>query len=929
MTLNVYKIYVGAVFTLLLVLFSSCVDEISVDKNMKGAFISITGITPMAGTDLGSPEDYVVSSLRVLAFNRSTGACVSNIRYNEDEWMNNVLRYSIIVGNYDFVFLANEPAGITMMQTLNAVSVYGDLDNIAYPASAFTSNLNIPMIQEIKNVTILSNGAGITLNDGTTVSMLKLALDRMGVRIEATLEGEEDYDTVFSGVIFSNIPDLVPLTAGYSGSISRNTIRKFSLSENGSYFSNVTPGTSGMNWGKKISRVILPSSEPASKNDKTEAVVFTVNMGDNYNPSCELMIGSNPANYSLPGNTKLDLTGVIREPLVVNIEASPWGMEGEDWDLSGNRVLNVSQTEVYITDFNGARISFWSNMPVVRVLDNVASGGQTLVTNEVFNALSSHSSTPNSDERISYDPNTGAGYMDILLDLPNVVGEKTYELTLMAAEDYSGTNSIKKKITVHVKQEGERFAFVKNSAADPWSTPYIGAFFRNDEVGERVISGIRYNYWHSWEAEVPDEYKDFIVISSTPSFDPYIGTSTPGDPEDYPVVPNYQKKETGDFVSGRGRIYFRIGMKGKNTNTNQPKYGVVNLWYQASADVNDKVYTQIYVRQGEAADYLMRSGTSGSTFGQRFSPYNLTVSTFKNNPSTTARSYQMNYTNLATEVDFVDYPTQAGAHFQWGLPVANAATGRRAYHPTNANAGSTWNISGWPQNTMSSPPLWDPASGDKYKSYYEICPPGYYRPTDGPVNEIAVNSNNYTQVYKSEWRMSLFNTPMRGDAGTGTSQMPYDPTKTTEVYNAVILNEGMYGFYADGFFDRRPIVKRNMINGLYRDQGTVLTTYKGVSLDNTEAAYGGTLLFNTGSSKASIFFPAAGRRWYADGSLEYASETGYYWSSSVAPGWTYKVGGIEYGTPFGNIWTMEFNYPTTRPISMNHLFGYSIRCVKR
>lgn len=883
----------------------------------------------MAGTDPGTPEDYLVSSLRVLAFNRSTGACVSNIRYNEDEWTNNILHYPITIGNYDFVFLANEPGGATLLNTLNGISTYDNLNNIAYPASAFTSSQNIPMMQEIKNVTVLPNGAGATLNDGTTISLLELALDRLGVRVEVILEAEDNYDAVFSGVIFSNLPDLVPLTAGYSGPIPRNTIRKFSLSEDGSYFSNATPGISGMNWAKKITRVILPSSEPESKDDKTKAVVFTLNMGENYNPACELMIASNPVDYSLPGNTKLDLTGLIKETLEVNIEASAWGDGGGDWDLSGNRTLNVSHTEVYITDFNGARISFWSNMPVVRVLENLTSGGQTLPTNEVFNALSSHSSTPNSDERISYDPDTGAGYMDILLDLPNVEGEKVYELTLMAAEDYIGTNSIRKTITVHVKQEGERFAFVKNSVADSWSTPYIGAFFRNDEVGERVISGIRYSYWHSWVAEVPDSYKDLIVISSTPSFDPYIGTSTPGDPEDYLVIPNTQKKETGSYVSGKGRIYFRIGMKSKNTNTDQPRYGVVNLRYQASEDVNNIVNTQIYVRQGEAADYLMRSGTSGSTFGQRFSPYNLTVNAFRNTPSTTSRSYEMTYTNLANEVNFVKYPTQAGAHFQWGLAVANAATGRRAYHPTNANVGSVWNISGWPQNTMSSPPLWDPASGDKYKNYYEICPPGYFRPTDGPLNAIAVNSHNNTQVYQSEWRMSLFNTPMRGDAGTGTSQMPYDANMVTEVYTAVILNEGMYGFYADGFFDRRPIVKRNMVDGLQRDKTPVpTTTYKGVSLDNTEAAYGGTLLFNA-TSKASVFFPAAGRRWYANGSLEYASETGYYWSSSVAPGWTNKVGGIEYGTPFGNIWTMEFNYPTTRPISMNHLFGYSIRCVKR
>ncbi|MCD7850418.1 MAG: fibrobacter succinogenes major paralogous domain-containing protein [Parabacteroides sp.] len=95
---------------------------------------------------------------------------------------------------------------------------------------------------------------------------------------------------------------------------------------------------------------------------------------------------------------------------------------------------------------------------------------------------------------------------------------------------------------------------------------------------------------------------------------------------------------------------------------------------------------------------------------------------------------------------------------------------------------------------------------------------------------------------------------------------------------------------------------------------------------------GGTLLFNP-ETDASVFFPAAGRRWHQDGSLEFAGETGYYWSSSVAPGWTQKEpdgnGFKETGTPFGNIWSIELNYPLIAPKSMSAHFGYSIRCVRK
>lgn len=154
--------------------------------------------------------------------------------------------------------------------------------------------------------------------------------------------------------------------------------------------------------------------------------------------------------------------------------------------------------------------------------------------------------------------------------------------------------------------------------------------------------------------------------------------------------------------------------------------------------------------------------------------------------------------------------------------------------------------------------------------------------------------------------MSLFRNPMKGDGNWVTAEKPIDPQNKPEKYIPKILEEIKYGFYADGFFDRRPIVERDMIDGIERGSGKV-SKYKGVSLDTTEAAYGGVLIFNP-DNNASIFFPAAGRRWHTDGSLEYASETGYYWSSSAAPGWTDTSSGEEKGSAHGNIWGIEYNY---------------------
>lgn len=93
---------------------------------------------------------------------------------------------------------------------------------------------------------------------------------------------------------------------------------------------------------------------------------------------------------------------------------------------------------------------------------------------------------------------------------------------------------------------------------------------------------------------------------------------------------------------------------------------------------------------------------------------------------------------------------------------------------------------------------------------------------------------------------------MKGDGSPTTVYQPIDPTVKTELYVPKILNEVMYGFYADGFFDRRPIKTEAMIDGLDRANGTV-TRYKGVALNSADAAYGGTLIVNS-ATDASLFF---------------------------------------------------------------------------
>ena len=64
---------------------------------------------------------------------------------------------------------------------------------------------------------------------------------------------------------------------------------------------------------------------------------------------------------------------------------------------------------------------------------------------------------------------------------------------------------------------------------------------------------------------------------------------------------------------GRGRIYFRMGVTGKNTGTT-PRYAKVQIqWYGGRYGTgDDELWSNteyMYIRQGEADDYSMRPGT--------------------------------------------------------------------------------------------------------------------------------------------------------------------------------------------------------------------------------------------------------------------------------------------------------------------------------
>ena len=953
----------GPIIFLLSLIFSSCIDETFTDNNgnIKSSFISIRGIGAQSATHPGTiPEDYVIETLRVLAFDMNNGNCLSNVRYNASN--GDIIQHPIDPDKYDFVFLANEPANTVIIGQLAGIQKYDDLNGIAYPERYFASDLIIPMIQEIKNVTVLPNGQGAQVNGGTTEPVLKLGLNRLAVRLDVVLEAEDNLEDDFTGIKLQNIPDLVPLTANYSGEIKRTVERTFAKASDGSYFSNPSPTDVDRKWAKGVNRIILPASELADVGDKDQAVVLTINMGNIYNPFCELKIVPDPVNYSLPINTKLDFLGIIKEPLQVNIKASPWGSEDNDWNIDNQRILNVSHTNASITDFNGTRISFWSNMPVVRVMPTVIKVGtnEELETNRIFNSLAFQSSTDGTTnpERFMYtkivngnEQWMGTGYMDLLADgwleddgVNNVAKDVTgtYKLTL-SAENEDGTNALQREITVTIVQYGKRLQFF-HPAASPsnGATGYAGAFWKKDQRGERIITG---QYARKdgeeknivdWSAWVESDDNNMVILSTTPSIDPKVGTANPGDAEDFLVTPNYQKGEDGRSVTGKGRIYFRIGLDKKNTGSTTPRYATVKVKYLLWGWGNSYEEATLYLRQGEDPDYLF-SGRSGS---RAFSVYNMTHSSFVNDEGASPFSVVVNRSN-AQEVDF---PSKAGAHFQWarlkdgtyGCYSAETSQeynsfGYRALNPRsdmNAIGLTGW---GWGVYKNYQYMVWDNGNvNDSYSTNYEICPSGYHRPNDGSTAGGNVASHNSTVVdaNASEWRASVFLNPMTGDGNEA-----YDPTRSD--YNSTPPSDGYntspppyyepkalpdnitFGFYADGYFDRRPL-ERDFVAG---------NIQYGVTMKSANAAYWGTVFFN---GTKSLFFPSAGRRNYgvsgADmaGILEHPS-AGYYMTASAAD-WP-EGKGTSY-VDWSSVWNMEISYTGTAPVSSSLKSGYSLRCVR-
>lgn len=283
--------------------------------------------------------------------------------------------------------------------------------------------------------------------------------------------------------------------------------------------------------------------------------------------------------------------------------------------------------------------------------------------------------------------------------------------------------------------------------------PWVGAFYRASETGERIINSA---YGKKWTAEVTAG--DFIVLDRTPSADPNYYTDTPGNAEDYPVT------GTATSVTGTGNIYFRIGLTSQLSTDNPdytttPRYGVVTL--TLDPDGTPAVH-KIFVRQGEAPDNLAPSSTV------KLMPYNLT------NPAASDADADIN-----TGVDlgfegggFTKFPTQVGYFFNW-----NAT---HAYYPTG-------DFSAWIVNSSHS--LFSP------KPEKKICPDGYHAPNIEYIDYRTFTGEYYDGLYPSTLVMGYY------ADGWFDRQKPENSLSTNKVKKTRVNTGHQVAYYGTLFYN--------------------------------------------------------------------------------------------------------------------------------
>lgn len=531
-------------------------------------------------------------------------------------------------------------------------------------------------------------------------------------------------------------------------------------------------------------------------------------------------------------NINIDITDHVQTGSTISAELVPWTDTEVESDIT-KRQLNLTRIEATVYDAAVTRVHFWSNQPKNQVYISPlcykgalpSAGGTEMGVEEVFVNLTA--SNPWEATNLHYDETTGEGYFEL---------------------DRTNSNSAEGAYHIYVYAGGLRRAVQVNvnniNHLPPVGTsmsPYVGTFHRHAEYGERIIM---WNNTGSWVAVIEPEnshrnpdgsggYADYSDVV----FDRYVSpaqeagmlyTQNPGNAEDYSVSNTWAKLVTIDgketrTLSGKGKVYMRVGWQKGNTRSAAPRnrYAKITIRDQIDDMKTSQVLGILFVRKGEDPDYLMRQGdpveggiyASNRSDALMFSPYDIT-SPYGNE----MKNGYFDYPFIASGGgEFVKYPSQGGSYFKWG-------SGRGVSLYTRSIPYGYFN------NNVTVPGVWSGA--------VDVCPDGYRIPAyDNRTEALAdyVFPNPYSSLDGLEMVQSMYVKPEQDGVYS-----PYDWRKKIPYPQDMSAN-WMFGYYADGYFDRGPITLKP----------SAYVNYAG------SEGYDGLMVFNP-YSLSSIFLPATG-----------------------------------------------------------------------
>ena len=351
---------------------------------------------------------------------------------------------------------------------------------------------------------------------------------------------------------------------------------------------------------------------------------------------------------------------------------------------------------------------------------------------------------------------------------------------------------------------------------------YVGAFWKWNQRGERLIriAGAP-AYYGAWTATVIVG-NSWIVLDDVMTSDPNVGWRAGA------IEASVHNGNDATFDTQHPVNSTATTVSGVMDASNSVIYFRIGLTSNAPSSTTPRygVVLLTFKNHHLSQRIFIRQGESadfapGQNSGTRWSPYNVGDI----NDLSTPRKYPNKV---------VAYPSQAGFFYQW---------------------------------------VYD-TSGPQY-GFHPIYPDIPISPATVIPNWISPNGGNAT---------AASNSAALCPTGSPNFKLPTGGSSTTNDFYLLMQNsKSVWGYYADGYFDRRALIANPFGSGGNNVQGRAVSVNTSNAADpkNEYVAYAGSLIYNATDNK-SLFFPSAGSRIGNNGgNLSNQGHWATYWSSTI------------------------------------------------